>query len=79
MIPLEEIKEYLSKAELPKRVELQNGMIISNPKKFIESHIATLERNPNNKTFDSFKTRLETFYNLIRQHGIRTKDLPENT
>ena len=71
-LPLQEIKEFLSKAELPKRVELQNGMIISNPKKFIESHISTLERNPNNKTFENFQTRLETFYNLIKDYAKQT-------
>ena len=71
-LPLQEIKEFLSKAELPNRVELQNGMIISNPKKFIESHISTLERNPNNKTFENFQTRLETFYNLIKDYAKQT-------
>lgn len=67
-LPLQEIKDFLSKAEIPKTWEIQKGMIVTDPKKFIESHISTIEKNGNNKTFDSFKTRLQAFCNSIKSN-----------
>lgn len=37
---------------------------IVDEKKFVEAHIATIERNVNNPTFSSFKERLEKFKEL---------------
>lgn len=67
MKPLEEIKDYLSNNEVPTQLELNEHTYITDSKKFIESHIATLERNTGNRTFLPYYERLCDFYNQVKQ------------
>lgn len=68
MIPLQEIKQYLSNTELLPQIKLNEYTYISDSKKFIESHITTLERNTGNRTFLPYYERLCDFYKRIK-HG----------
>lgn len=67
MTPLHEIKDYLSNNEVPTQLKLNEYTYITDSKKFIESHLKTLERNTGNRTFMPYYERLCDFYKLVKQ------------
>lgn len=69
MIPLQEIKQYLSNTEVLPQIRLNEYTYISDSKIFIESHIATLERNTGNRTFLPHYERLCDYYKKIKNNG----------
>jgi len=65
---IEEIAEHLMNIELSdyKDVKLKNGLKVSNPQLFVNSHIEILERNANNKRFKPYYERLLNFYLITK-------------
>ena len=62
---IDELEEALNKAVL-RPLLLSMGQYINNPKKFVESHTATLRFNSGNKHYKPYYDRLLLYYNLIK-------------
>jgi hypothetical protein len=72
MIPLKEIKDYLENVEVPTQLKLNEHTYITDTKKFIDSHISTLERNTGNRPFLPYYERLCDFYKKIKYEQTNT-------
>lgn len=49
---IEEIEKFFKENEIPtEEFELQKGVIVNDPKKFVDSHIATLKANSGKRLF----------------------------
>lgn len=65
MIPLHQIKEFFDSAsDLP--VYKTGCDLISDPKRFVESHIAYLETNTGKPGYLPYYNRLLNYYNYVR-------------
>lgn len=72
MIPIQEIKDWLKKTELPPQIQMDFGLI-TEPKKFFNNHIATLERNTGNRTFLPYYERIVKTYKKL--NNGKTSDI----
>lgn len=64
---LNKLKEYFSSIELPKELQLNNCTFIKDVHYMIDSHIAILESNRNNKIFIPYYNRLIELYEKINK------------
>jgi len=66
-ISIKQIIEHLENSEFPDKVQLNESVIIVNPRRFYENHVEVLRRNPGNPTFKPYYDRLLIFYNQVKQ------------
>lgn len=66
-VPINEIKDYLSKNEIPKEFQLNDFTYIKDTSVFIDTNLKILERNKGNKNFMPYYDRLCDFYKKIKE------------
>jgi hypothetical protein len=63
---LEAVNDFFATAKLPEKpIMLSKGMIIQNPERYVQSHLATVKRYNGIGTFEPYLLRLITLKNMI--------------
>ena len=69
---LQQLKDFFDNTELPQTMKIKAG-IITDVRKFVDSHTEILEGNPKKKTFIPYYDRLVSLYNSTKHSNINPK------
>lgn len=62
-----ELEIELNKMDFKGEIQLDECTLVTEPKKFIKSHVQALKSNPKNKTYYPYWVRLIKLYNIGRK------------
>lgn len=66
MIKYSTLKKFFKETELPKSIKLEEGTVILDVDKFVNSHFDVLDTNHGNKSFVPYFDRLVKLYKLLK-------------
>ncbi len=65
---IKELEEFFNSVELPTEwVRLNEGEVCINAQKMVETHLETLKKNPGNRAFLPYHTRLMKLVEYIKE------------